>query len=177
MNATYVQKGEYIDFTPPADVNAGDVVVRGRLAGVAKLDIKAGELGALATSGVYDVLKGGEAFEAGDRVFWDEANGKAAAEGGVMLGVCVRDADASDATVRVILRGGNIGTGGPQGGGSASAAPSAAIADVSIRSVTGNGSWSGGDGNSNVAADLTGIRDAVNAVLAALRAHGIVEDE
>ena len=176
MNATYVQKGEYIDYIPPADVNAGDVVVRGRLAGVAKLDIKAGELGALATSGVYDVLKGGEAFAAGDRVFWDEADGKAAAEGGVMLGVCVRDADASDATVRVILRGGNIGTGGTQGGGS-TATPSAAIADVVIRSVTGNGSWSGGDGNSNVAADLTGIRDAVNAVLAVLRAHGLVEDE
>ena len=176
MNATYVQKGEYIDYIPPADVNAGDVVVRGRLAGVAKLDIKAGELGALATSGVYDVLKGGEAFAAGDRVFWDEADGKAAAEGGVMLGVCVRDADASDATVRVILRGGNIGTGGTQGGGSATT-PSAAIADVTLRSVTGNGSWSGGDGNSNVAADLTGIRDAVNAVLAVLRAHGLVEDE
>ena len=176
MNATYVQKGEYIDYIPPADVNAGDMVVRGRLACVAKLDIKAGELGALATSGVYDVLKGGEAFTAGDRVFWDEANSKAAAEGGVMLGVCVRDADASDATVRVILRGGNIGTGGTQGGGS-TATPSAAIADVVIRSVTGNGSWSGGDGNSNVAADLTGIRDAVNAVLAVLRAHGLVEDE
>ena len=98
-----------------------------------------------------------------------------------MLGVCVRDADASDATVRVILRGGNIGGAAPQGGGaqggSPAAAPSAAIADVTLRSVTGNGSWSGGDGNSNVAADLTGIRDAVNAVLAVLRAHGLVEDE
>ena len=104
---------------------------------------------------------------------------RAVREGGAALGVCVLDADAQSATVRVFLRGeggGGASQGGEaQGGGGTAAQPSAPIADVALRSVTGNGSWSGGDGNSNVAADLTGIRDALNAVLAVLRSHGLVE--
>ena len=46
-----------------------------------------------------------------------------------------------------------------------------------LRSVTEGGAWSGGDANANLVADLTGIRDAINAVLSALRARGVLEDE
>ena len=54
MDARYVQRGDAIDYTPMDDVAAGDIVVlAGKLVGVAKLDIKAGELGALALTGVY----------------------------------------------------------------------------------------------------------------------------
>lgn len=56
MTAIYKQRGDSIDYTPAADVAAGDVVILGDLVGVAKLDIKAGELGALALTGVYEVL-------------------------------------------------------------------------------------------------------------------------
>ena len=178
MNASYVQRGEYIDVVPENDVKAGDIVVRGRLVGVSKLDIKAGTLGALATTGVYDVAKGETAFAAGDKVYWNASEGKAAAEGGVLLGLCVQDADASASTVRVILRGGCGGAGNAGGNaGEAQSAPSAAIADVVLRSVTEGGAWSGGDANANLVADLTGIRDAVNAVLSALRARSVLEDE
>ena len=52
MKARYVQRGESIDFIPAFDVAAGDIVKVGSLVGVAKLDIKAGELGALALCGV-----------------------------------------------------------------------------------------------------------------------------
>ena len=181
MKATYVQRGEYIDIVPETDVSAGDIVVRGRLVGVSKLDIKAGTLGAVATTGVYDVAKGDTAFAAGDKVYWNAAEGKAAAEGGVLLGLCVQDAEASLPTVRVILRGGCGGAGnaGSAGGtaGEAQSTPAAAISDVVLRSVTEGGAWSGGDANANLVADLTGIRDAVNSVLSALRARGILEDE
>lgn len=175
MKATYVQRGEYIDIVPETDVSAGDIVVRGRLVGVSKLDIKAGTLGAVATKGVYDVAKGDTAFAAGDKVYWNAAEGKAAAEGGVLLGLCVQDAEASLPTVRVILCGG-----AGNAGGTAGEAPpdlAAAISDVVLRSVTEGGAWSGGDANANLVADLTGIRDAVNSVLSALRARGILEDE
>ena len=58
MDARYVQRGDAIDYTPTADVAAGDVVVlSNKLVGVAKLDIKAGELGALALTGVYEMAK------------------------------------------------------------------------------------------------------------------------
>ena len=44
MKARYVQRGDAIDYTPMEDVAAGDVVVlSGKLVGVAKLDIKAGD--------------------------------------------------------------------------------------------------------------------------------------
>ena len=178
MKATYVQRGEYIDIVPENDVSAGDIVVRGRLVGVSKLDIKAGELGAVATTGVYDVAKGGDAFAAGDKVYWSESEGKAATEGGILLGLCVQDAEDSSPTVRVILRGGCGGAGNAgQTPAEAQAAPSAAIDDLILRSVTEGGAWSGGDANANLVADLTGVRDKVNAILAVLRTRGILEEE
>ena len=172
MNAAYVQRGEYIDFVPEADVHAGDVIVRGRLAGVAKLDIRAGELGAIATTGVYDVAKGDDAFEPGDRVSWDSENRKAVKEGGTVLGVCTAAADASCGTVRVLLQGGEAQAGGGESGGPGT--PSGPVSDVVLASVTSGGAWSGGDGNVNMVTDFKAFRDTLNAVLAVLRGRGIV---
>ena len=52
MNAVFRQRGDAVDYIPEADVSAGDVVVQNDLVGIAKLDIKAGERGALALTGV-----------------------------------------------------------------------------------------------------------------------------
>ena len=76
MTTDYVQQGESIDYTPAADVAAGDVIVQGELVGVAKKDITANELGALAVEGVFDFPKAtgvGTAITAGSNVYWDEA--------------------------------------------------------------------------------------------------------
>ena len=79
--ATFVHDGKSIDYTPGADVSAGDVVVQNDLVGIAKLDIASGALGALAVTGVFDVPKTagvGEAIAAGAKVtlnaFVDELN-------------------------------------------------------------------------------------------------------
>lgn len=112
MNATYVQRGEYIDFVPETDVHAGDVIVRGKLVGVTKLDIKAGELGAIATCGVFDVAKGDAVFALGDRVQWDDATKKAVKgeSSGTAIGLAVAAAAAADGTVRILLNcGGKCG--------------------------------------------------------------------
>lgn len=106
MNARYVQRGESIDFTPERDVAAGDVVTVGRLVGVAKLDVRAGEPGALALVGVYEIATGGNAVEAGAEVSVDPATGKVAAAGAagaVKFGHAVAAAKATDATVNVRL--------------------------------------------------------------------------
>lgn len=103
MKATYVQRGEYIDIVPDSKVNAGDVVVQGDLAGVSKLDIEAGKLGAIATTGVYDVEKGSEAFAAGAKAYWDGEKATATAEGNTRIGLAVQAADASSPTVRILL--------------------------------------------------------------------------
>ena len=72
-----------------------------------KLDIKTGELGALALTGVYEVPKtSGAAFAAGAEVGWDAANRKAVvsgAAGSVKMGHAVAQADAADQTVFVRL--------------------------------------------------------------------------
>ena len=77
MIAIYKQRGESIDYTPAADVAAGDVVVQNDLIAIAKLDIKAGELGSLAVSGVFSLPKTAgedEGIAAGVKLYWDASN-------------------------------------------------------------------------------------------------------
>lgn len=71
--ATFVQEGGSIDYTPGSAVAAGDVVVQGDLVGVAKRPIAANELGALAVEGVFDFAKGGGvAYTVGTILYWDD---------------------------------------------------------------------------------------------------------
>ena len=75
--ARFIHDGNAIDYTPSSDVSAGDVVVQADLVGIAKLDIAANALGALAVTGVFDVPKAtgeGEAIAVGSIVFWDVAD-------------------------------------------------------------------------------------------------------
>jgi len=108
--AQFVHDGNAIDYTPSADVTAGDVVVQGELVGMAKLDIAANALGALAVVGVYDLPKTagvGEAIAAGAEVYWDEGDQvvKTDSEAGAnkKLGKTVAAASDDDETVRVRL--------------------------------------------------------------------------
>jgi predicted RecA/RadA family phage recombinase len=106
MKARYIQRGESIDHTPSADVAAGEIVKLGKLVGVAKLDIKTGELGALALAGVYEILTGGAAVAVGTEVSVDPATGvvcAAGAAGAVKFGYAVSEAGTADATVLVRL--------------------------------------------------------------------------
>jgi len=108
--AQFLHDGKSIDYTPGADVSAGDVVVQNDLIGIAKLDIASGALGALAVTGVFDLPKAtgvGEAIGAGAKVYWDAGNTVAttdpAAGANKYLGKTVRAAGDDDATVRVRL--------------------------------------------------------------------------
>ena len=108
MAVKFVQRGDAVDYTPDADVASGDVVVQGDLVGVAKLDIKAGVLGALAVSGVFDFPKdtgSATAIAAGAKVYWDAVNEVATtdADGGTnkLIGKVVAAAGDDDETVRV----------------------------------------------------------------------------
>lgn len=110
MSAQFVQDGSSIDYTPAAAVTGGDVVVQGDLIGIAKLDIPANGLGALAIEGVFDFPKAtgvGSGIAAGAVCYWDVADGQAKtdAEAGAnkLLGKCIRTAGDADATVRIKL--------------------------------------------------------------------------
>ena len=108
MAAKYIQDDESVDYTPGSNVTAGDVVVQGDLVGVAKLDIAAGRLGALAVEGVFDFPKstaGGSAIAVGTTVYWNAGAQQATATsaGNKLLGKTIKAAVDADTTVRVRL--------------------------------------------------------------------------
>ncbi len=102
----FVATGDSVDYTPDSAVSAGDVVVQGELIGVSMQDIAAGDLGALAVSGIFDFPKdtgSASAISAGAKAYWDEENEQATAtaDSNVYLGKAIAAAAASDSTVRV----------------------------------------------------------------------------
>ena len=113
--AVFVQEGNQIDYTPAAAVAAGDVVEVGNRVFVAKTPIAANTLGALATRGIFDVVKVSGAISAGDGIYWDNdgnpvggtagtgATTKVVADGKFM-GYAIQDAAETATTVRMILR-------------------------------------------------------------------------
>ena len=70
--ARYIQNGESIDYTPTADVAAGQVVVQVALVGVTKKPIPANTLAVLAVEGIFDFPKAttvGSGMPAGTPVY------------------------------------------------------------------------------------------------------------
>ena len=108
MTATYIHEGNAIDYTPAADVAAGEVVVQGELVGITKRDIAAGQLGTLELIGVFDFPKatgGGTAIGVGLDVYWDESAGEAttdsASGANKRIGRTIAAAGDNDTAVRV----------------------------------------------------------------------------
>lgn len=96
---------DVIDYTPGADISAGEVVIAGNIAGVAMEDIANGELGSIRVSGVFDVAKTATVtFSVGAPVYFDEsANTAGSTATDALIGYAVKAALANDATVRVLL--------------------------------------------------------------------------
>lgn len=80
MVARLIHDGKAIDYTPSADVTAGDVVVQGELVGIAPRSIAANTLGALQIEGVFEFPKPtgvGTDAAVGTLMYWDAADGNA----------------------------------------------------------------------------------------------------
>ena len=104
--ATFVQEGCALDYTPGAAIAAGDVVVQGDLMGVAKRPIAANELGAIEVAGVFDFAKNTNvAYTVGTILYWDDTNNvvTATATGNKQIGKVIRAAATTDTTVRMRL--------------------------------------------------------------------------
>lgn len=74
MNATFVQKGDIIDYTASTDIAYGEVVAIGTRVGVAAESIKNGETGGVKLEGVYEMPTAAEAIALGDKLYFDSAN-------------------------------------------------------------------------------------------------------
>ena len=102
MNAKFVQRADSVDFIPDCNIDSGKIVRLGNLIGVTKMPIRAGELGAIALSGIFDFLKPtGLVFPLGSPVYWN--SGAVGQSGDVLLGITVKAAAAESATVRILL--------------------------------------------------------------------------
>jgi predicted RecA/RadA family phage recombinase len=104
--ATLVQDGKVIDYTPSSAVAAGDVIVSNKLVGIATRPIAANELGGLTVEGVFDFAKAtGSGINFGALVYWDNTNDVATttASGNELIGKCVKAAASGDTTVRIKL--------------------------------------------------------------------------
>jgi len=169
--AIYIQEGREIDYTPGADVDAGDVVVQGNLVGIAKAAIDSGELGALSVSGIFDVDQNAEIITAGDAVYWD-ANGSsvsgtalagaatATATGNTFMGFAQALTAAADSYVRIALRSAESVAGGVSTAtsitGTASTLPIAGLSAAQGGTVSATGGTSTTAGNAGGAASLVG---------------------
>ena len=102
--ASYVQKGDVLDYTPAAAVAAGDVVVIGSLVGVAPVAIAANAMGSLAVDGVFSMpCATGATGAQGSAINWYATSGVADATTGVAAGKLAKARAAADTSVHVIL--------------------------------------------------------------------------
>jgi predicted RecA/RadA family phage recombinase len=103
----FVQEGDYLDITAPAEIESGEGVLIGDLFGVAVTDIANGAKGVLAVKGVYSIAKvtsdGGAAAWA--PAYWDATAKKVTgvASGNVQVGLFTEANLTADATARVLL--------------------------------------------------------------------------
>jgi predicted RecA/RadA family phage recombinase len=105
MKAIRLDAGQLIDYTPPSNVAAGDVVIQGGLVGIATSPIPANTPGSLAVTGEFDVLKAAVLLTAGALVYWDAVAQVATSvsASNTLMGRAVRLAATVDARVRVLL--------------------------------------------------------------------------
>ena len=127
--ATYIQQGEFVDYTPSgAGLDAGDVVALGNdFFGVALRDIADGEKGALATGGIFEFVSTGD-VAAGALVFWDAENERVSTVSADNTYIGRASAAAADNKCRVFLNATNIGEFTAITPGTAPVATQAAIA-------------------------------------------------
>jgi predicted RecA/RadA family phage recombinase len=110
MTTRFKQPGNTLDYTPSADVAAGDILVVGNCIAIAPTDIAANEMGAVDVEGVFEVPKAtGTAWNLGDSVDYDVSatnfgKGITPATGDVTkAAVCAKAAAAADATAWIKL--------------------------------------------------------------------------
>lgn len=112
--AKFEDSGDTIDYTPGADVTAGDVIVVGTIPAIAPCNIASGVPGVLKIGGKWKVPKDASTFTQGDSVHWDE-NGSpvtgtalsgaatSTTSGNNLMGMAAADAGTGDSYVYVTL--------------------------------------------------------------------------
>lgn len=104
----YVQRGDTLTLTAPAEIVSGDVVAVGSIIGVANGDAANGASVDVDTVGVFRLPKTSAlAINAGDVVYWDAANSvvNKTASGNTKLGVATESVPNPSPDVAIRLNG------------------------------------------------------------------------
>jgi predicted RecA/RadA family phage recombinase len=106
----FIARGDVLEITAGADIDAGEGVLVGSLFGVAATDIANGARGNINLGGVYDLPKvGSQAWTVGALVYWDNANDRCTTTAGSLklIGVAAAavGSGAGETTGRVRLNG------------------------------------------------------------------------
>ena len=102
----FVQVGDVISVTAPANVSAGAGVLVGSLFGVAVNTALSGAAVEVATKGVFDLAKAtGAAWTQGARLYWDDTakNVTTTASTNKLIGVAAQAQASGDTVGRVLL--------------------------------------------------------------------------
>jgi len=100
----YVNEGDVIPIPAPYAVKSGDVVISGKIIGVAATDMAVGLTLQVGVEGHFDVPKtAGATYNVGDVVKVDPATHLASATGTAVFGYCTKQALAADTVVRTKL--------------------------------------------------------------------------
>jgi predicted RecA/RadA family phage recombinase len=102
--ASYVQKGDLLNYTPAVAVAAGEVVVLGSVVGVAPRPIAANAVGSVAVEGVWSMpCATGATGAMGSVINWYATSGVADATTGTAAGYLAKARVATDTAVEVLL--------------------------------------------------------------------------
>lgn len=103
----FVQPGNYLDYTIPADTTivAGEAVVIGGLVGVAASGGTTGTKISVSLTGVYNLAKVAGAITQGALVYWkaDTKQVTTTSSGNTLMGKAAKAALSADPTVDVLL--------------------------------------------------------------------------
>lgn len=102
--AEFVQRGDNIDYKADKDIAYMEVVPLAARIGVALEAIEKGDTGTLTLTGAFKVpAVAGTAFAAGEKVYWDAANGNVTTTAGDVVAGYTVEAKA-EAAVTAIVR-------------------------------------------------------------------------
>lgn len=178
MANNFIQDGKHITLTAPYQRNTGLGAQVGSIFGVALQTVANAVAGQFATEGVWLLAKTDEqAWTMGQKIYWDNTNKRCDNDStvGMLIGVAVEAVAVTAGLVTGKVRLNGVAPSSSEG-------PQAAIASftmgTNITAATANDALTDSSGTNPTEAQFNELAKEVgtkvNAILAALRAHGVI---
>lgn len=178
MASNYIQPGDTITLAAPYDRTTGQGAQVGSIFGVALATVLSTVDGEFATKGVWELTKvGSQAWTQGEKIYWDDANKRctSVATAGMLIGVATEAVGSGAGVVLGNVRLNGVAPATAEG-------PQTAIASftmgTNITAATANDALTDSSATNPSEAQFNELAKEVgtkvNAILAALRAAGII---